>query len=158
MAIGPILGYVSQYRLIKLSKSVGSFSIDICGILLFANILRLNFYMFKQYQTALFFQSILMVSMQVTLPTILCRYCYCTNASSIQIKKKKSPSPRKSNLHCRRVRVGVRRGWSTSGDGQPSKNMVYLSLSIGVTILFFIFCSFTLSLILKATPISLIYG
>jgi hypothetical protein len=65
MAIGPILGYVSQYRLIKFTKSVGSFSIDICGILLFANILRLNFYIFKQYESALVFQSLFMIGMQV---------------------------------------------------------------------------------------------
>jgi len=65
MAIGPILGYVSQYRLISFTKSVGSFSIDICGILLFANILRLNFYIFKTYETALVFQSIFMIGMQV---------------------------------------------------------------------------------------------
>lgn len=65
MAIGPIVGYVFQYRLIKLTRAVGSFSIDICGILLFANILRLNFYLFHRYQTALVFQSLLMVTMQV---------------------------------------------------------------------------------------------
>lgn len=65
MAVGPILGYVSQYQLIKKSKSVGSFSIDICGILLFANILRLNFFIFKRYETALVFQSLFMISMQV---------------------------------------------------------------------------------------------
>ncbi len=67
MAICPVLGYVSQYRLIRRSKSVGTFSIDICGILLFANILRLNFYIFKKYQTALVFQSLFMIAMQVRL-------------------------------------------------------------------------------------------
>jgi hypothetical protein len=65
MAICPIIGYVFQYRLIKLTKAVGSFSIDICGILLFANILRLNFRIFKWYQTALVFQSLFMITMQV---------------------------------------------------------------------------------------------
>jgi hypothetical protein len=65
MATGPVLGYLHQYRLIKSSKNVGSFSIDICGILLFANILRLNFYIFTHYQLALFFQSINMIIVQV---------------------------------------------------------------------------------------------
>jgi hypothetical protein len=46
MAVGPVVGYVHQYIIINKSKSVGTFSIDICGILLFANILRLNFYVF----------------------------------------------------------------------------------------------------------------
>ena len=66
MATGPVLGYVHQYFLIKVEKSVGTFSIDICGILLFANILRLNFYIFNQYELALFFQSLIMISAQVS--------------------------------------------------------------------------------------------
>jgi hypothetical protein len=49
MATGPVLGYLHQYFLIKLDQSVGTFSIDICGILLFANILRLEFYLFQHY-------------------------------------------------------------------------------------------------------------
>jgi hypothetical protein len=65
MVIGPILGYLSQYRLIKLTKLVGSFSIDICAILLFANVLRLNFYLFNRYSIVLVFQSIIMITMQV---------------------------------------------------------------------------------------------
>jgi hypothetical protein len=49
MATGPITGYVMQYRLIMLNRSVGAFSIDICLVLLFANIMRINFYLFTQY-------------------------------------------------------------------------------------------------------------
>ena len=49
MAVGPVIGYIYQYRLIQLKQTVGTFSIDICGILLFANIMRLNFYIFKRY-------------------------------------------------------------------------------------------------------------
>ena len=75
MAIGPILGYVYQYRLIHKTKSVGSFSIDICGILLLANILRLNFYLFKRFETALVFQSIFMIIMQVRKSR--CSFSFC---------------------------------------------------------------------------------
>ena len=49
MVIGPAIGYGYQYILIRRRKSIGTFSIDICGILLFANITRLNFYLFKKY-------------------------------------------------------------------------------------------------------------
>jgi hypothetical protein len=67
MATGPITGYVFQYRLIKASNSIGSFSIDICGILLFANILRLNFFLFKRYEIVLVLQSLFMIVMQVSM-------------------------------------------------------------------------------------------
>lgn len=65
MAIGPVLGYIHQYYVISKSKSIGCFSIDICGILLFANILRLNFYVFNKFATALLWQSINMIIVQV---------------------------------------------------------------------------------------------
>lgn len=65
MAVGPVLGYVHQYYIISKSKSIGTFSIDICGILLFANILRLNFYVFTKFATSLLWQSINMILAQV---------------------------------------------------------------------------------------------
>ena len=49
MAICPVIGYVIQYRLILKNQSVGAFSIDICLVLLIANILRLNFYLFEKF-------------------------------------------------------------------------------------------------------------
>ena len=65
MAVGPVMGYIHQYRLIHISQNIGTFSIDICGILLFANVMRLNFYLFKRYELALVFQSIIMITVQV---------------------------------------------------------------------------------------------
>ncbi len=65
MAVGPTSGYMYQYRLIHIKQTVGTFSIDICGILLFANIMRLNFYIFERYQLALLFQFLIMMTVQV---------------------------------------------------------------------------------------------
>lgn len=65
IAIGPVLGYVYQYRLIEKNKSVGTFSIKLCGMLLFCNILRIAFYFFHPYSQALLVQSILMITVQV---------------------------------------------------------------------------------------------
>ena len=125
MAVGPIMGYVSQYMLIKASKSVGSFSIDICGILLFANILRLNFYIFKQYETALFFQSLFMISMQVR---IFCRRCSsCTSVVNTPTKRTKMRL-RKSSLHSQNREPAVLSEFSSFGDGKPFKNMVSIDL------------------------------
>lgn len=70
MAVGPVIGYLYQYRLIFINQTTGTFSIDICGILLFANILRLNFYLFQPYSTALLFQSFNMITTHVTIPLI----------------------------------------------------------------------------------------
>lgn len=74
MVIGPVIGYIYQYKLIRSKQSVGTFSIDVCGILLFANITRLNFYIFKKYEPALFLQSLLMIMVQVC--SLLFSCCY----------------------------------------------------------------------------------
>lgn len=74
MAVAPVTGYVLQYRLILLNKSVGAFSPDICLVLLFANITRLNFYIFRQYEIALFFQSLFMITAQLLLLRACAKY------------------------------------------------------------------------------------
>lgn len=65
--IGPLLGYISQLKLIKQQKSLGSFSIDVCAILLIANILRLYFWFTTGYAFSLFLQSILLIVIQLML-------------------------------------------------------------------------------------------
>lgn len=66
MVFGPVIGYISQYNMIQRTKSLGSFSIDICAILLIANILRLFFwYSSDGFATALVFQSMFMIGAQV---------------------------------------------------------------------------------------------
>jgi solute carrier family 66, member 2 len=67
MATCPVLGYVMQIRLIHKNETVGAFSTDICLVLLVANILRLNFYPFKYFETALIFQSLFMITAQLVL-------------------------------------------------------------------------------------------
>jgi hypothetical protein len=124
MAVGPILGYVSQYRLIKFTKSVGSFSIDICGILLFANILRLNFYIFKQYESALVFQSLFMIGMQVYI--IWWRFYYYTNVASIQLKISKKMEQYQIKFNQLYQNNNVDKKWNNFGDGKVSKNLVYI--------------------------------
>ena len=70
MVIGPVIGYIYQIFLISKRQALGTFSIDICGILLFANITRMNFYIFEKYKKALFFQSLVMVIVQVFIAII----------------------------------------------------------------------------------------
>jgi hypothetical protein len=65
MAILPVGAYVPQYQMIKEQKSIGSFSIFICAILLIANILRIFFWLTVGFAVNLLFQSIFMIIMQV---------------------------------------------------------------------------------------------
>ena len=44
MIFGPTSGYYFQYDLVKKNKSLGTFSIDVCAILIFSNVLRIFFW------------------------------------------------------------------------------------------------------------------
>lgn len=44
MIFGPSLAYIKQYLIIKRDGKVGSFSFDVCGILLFGQALRIFFW------------------------------------------------------------------------------------------------------------------
>ncbi|KAL4449258.1 hypothetical protein ABPG74_015640 [Tetrahymena malaccensis] len=65
MVFGPVYGYYSQYSKIRTEQTIGNFSIDVCAILLFANILRVLFWFGERYETPLLFQSLLMIVTQV---------------------------------------------------------------------------------------------
>ena len=134
MAVGPVLGYVHQYYIIQRSKSVGTFSIDICGILLFANILRLNFYIFEKYQLALFFQSLIMIFAQV--PFLSLRFVWFIFAQSIDIKiMRSSPNLLLSQvLILERVKI-----WTIFGDGTSFRPIVRFFLSSPLYHLFHIY-------------------
>ncbi|RUP48826.1 PQ loop repeat-domain-containing protein [Jimgerdemannia flammicorona] len=74
MVIGPITGYVDQYRVVNKFKSSQGFSIETCGVLLVANIVRIFFWLGKRFDTTLLFQSILMIAVQLVLLEIVVRY------------------------------------------------------------------------------------
>ena len=65
VAIMPAVGLYSQYALIKDRKHIGSFSIDTCGILIFANILRIMFWFSKGFAINLLIQSFVFIAMSV---------------------------------------------------------------------------------------------
>lgn len=65
VTVTPLIGYLSQYRLIIFNQSVGSFSIDVCAILLIANILRIVFWFTNGFAINLLFQSFLIIFIQV---------------------------------------------------------------------------------------------
>lgn len=61
----PVYAYYSQLMLIKKEKSLGSFSIYVCAILLISNILRVFFWLTVGFATNLLFQSIFIIAIMV---------------------------------------------------------------------------------------------
>lgn len=78
LIFGPTSAYFFQYNLIAAKKSLGTFSVFVCAILIFCNILRIYFWyrslcaislltsrFGKRYDFALLLQSIVMITVQV---------------------------------------------------------------------------------------------
>ncbi|CDS08625.1 hypothetical protein LRAMOSA09986 [Lichtheimia ramosa] len=72
MAIGPALGYIDQYFIIKRQQSSSGFNPVTCAILLFSNIVRIFFWFGKRFDTTLLIQSAVMILTQsVLLETVV---------------------------------------------------------------------------------------
>lgn len=71
VAIAPVIGYYSQLQLIRSQKSIGSFSIDVCAILMISAILRIYFWIVNGYAINLLFQAMFILIIQVC-PILLC--------------------------------------------------------------------------------------
>ncbi|RUS12964.1 hypothetical protein BC937DRAFT_86595 [Endogone sp. FLAS-F59071] len=74
MVVGPVTGYVDQYLVVSRTKSSRGFSIETCGVLLIANIIRIFFWLGKRFDPTLFYQSILMVIVQLVLLELVIRH------------------------------------------------------------------------------------
>lgn len=86
VAVAPVIGYYSQLQLIRTQKSIGSFSIDVCAILLISAILRIYFWIVNGYAINLLFQAMFIIIIQVRF-NILRHYCW-TNASKCRRDQK----------------------------------------------------------------------
>ena len=67
MIICPLIGYMAQYEMIWESQTVGSFSIDVCAIMLVSNTTRIYYWYASRFSFALLLQSALMIIMQFLL-------------------------------------------------------------------------------------------
>jgi hypothetical protein len=70
VAVAPVIGYYSQLELIRKQKSVGTFSIDVCAILMISAILRIYFWITNGYAINLLFQAMFIIIIQVPTLTI----------------------------------------------------------------------------------------
>lgn len=80
---GPTSGYYFQYQLVRKTKSLGSFSTDVCAILIFSNLLRIFFWICRRFDEALLFQSFVMIAVQL----LLLRECIKVKAITSPINK-----------------------------------------------------------------------
>jgi len=55
VVLSPTIGYISQINLIRKDKTTGNFSLDVCAILIFANILRICFWFIFFYMFFFYF-------------------------------------------------------------------------------------------------------
>jgi len=74
MVFCPIIGYLDQYRTVWKTHSSRGFSLVICGILLFSNIIRIFFWALERFNHALLFQAIVMSTMQLLLLKLCLKY------------------------------------------------------------------------------------
>jgi hypothetical protein len=65
VAIAPVWGYYEQLKLIQRTGSVGTFSINVCAILMISGILRIFFWFTTGYAINLLFQAIFIIVIQV---------------------------------------------------------------------------------------------
>ena len=65
VAMAPVAAYYSQLQLIKKEKSLGTFSIDVCAILLISGILRIFFWFAHGYAFNLLIQAVCVILIQV---------------------------------------------------------------------------------------------
>ncbi|EGG15783.1 hypothetical protein DFA_10626 [Cavenderia fasciculata] len=67
MVFGPVLGYVSQYKTIEKTRNTEGFSLKVSLILFLSNILRCFFWMGKQFDITLLYQSLVMIVAQLVM-------------------------------------------------------------------------------------------
>ncbi|XP_077423644.1 solute carrier family 66 member 2 [Vanacampus margaritifer] len=84
MVIGGALPYVPQYQEIQRSSNTEGFSTIVCLVLLIANILRIFFWIGKQFELTLLLQSVVMI---LTMFAMLHLCCAVQNTNPVSTKQ-----------------------------------------------------------------------
>ncbi|XP_026032491.1 PQ-loop repeat-containing protein 1 [Astatotilapia calliptera] len=84
MVFGGALPYVPQYQEIQKSSNTEGFSTRVCLVLLIANILRIFFWIGKQFELTLLLQSVVMI---LTMFAMLHLCCTVQNANRVSTKQ-----------------------------------------------------------------------
>lgn len=146
IAVLPVIGFIFQYLLIRRRQSIGSFSIQVCGILLLSNIFKIGFFIYKTFAYALLAQALIMITVQVviSIASISCwnfvlKWCMFKAFLNVHNKIRKIKAKNQTNSK------------SPSGFGKTSKLIVSLWITqdfiiLGVTFLTFSFAFVTAKL------------
>jgi hypothetical protein len=73
VVVGPVVGYVAQYRDLARSRDPRGFSTTVSLILIVANVLRVFFWHGERFEIPLLFQSFLMIAAQLALVSLCVR-------------------------------------------------------------------------------------
>lgn len=73
MIVGPILGFIPQYKEIATTGNTEAFSSLVCFILLTANILRIYYWVYERFTIVLVLQALLMIAVQLMLLELMAR-------------------------------------------------------------------------------------
>ncbi|KAM7414138.1 hypothetical protein PAMA_019114 [Pampus argenteus] len=84
MVFGGALPYVPQYQEIQMSSNTEGFSTRVCLVLLVANILRIFFWIGKQFELTLLLQSVVMI---LTMFAMLHLCCTVQNTNRVSTKQ-----------------------------------------------------------------------
>uniref|UniRef100_A0A3Q1GTA3 Si:dkey-246g23.2 n=1 Tax=Acanthochromis polyacanthus TaxID=80966 RepID=A0A3Q1GTA3_9TELE len=84
MVFGGALPYVPQYQEIQRSSNTEGFSTRVCFVLLIANILRIFFWMGKQFEMTLLLQSVVMI---LTMFAMLHLCCTVQNTNRVSTRQ-----------------------------------------------------------------------
>uniref|UniRef100_A0A665TPP4 Si:dkey-246g23.2 n=1 Tax=Echeneis naucrates TaxID=173247 RepID=A0A665TPP4_ECHNA len=84
MVFGGALPYVPQYQEIQRSSNIEGFSTRVCLVLLIANILRIFFWIGKQFELTLLLQSVVMI---LTMFAMLHLCCSVQNTNRVSTKQ-----------------------------------------------------------------------
>ncbi|KAL7415727.1 hypothetical protein BDY24DRAFT_382022 [Mrakia frigida] len=87
MACGPPLIYVDQAWSIIQKKDSTGFSMDVCAVLIFSNIMRCVFWLGSRFELALLMQSILLILAMLVLLFILLKYRKPASSSAKQSRR-----------------------------------------------------------------------
>ncbi|XP_029613672.1 PQ-loop repeat-containing protein 1 isoform X2 [Salmo trutta] len=84
MVFGGALPYVPQYQEIQRSSNTEGFSTRVCLLLLIANILRIFFWIGKQFELTLLLQSVVMISTMLAMLHLCCNIQQANRVSTNQ--------------------------------------------------------------------------
>ncbi|CAL8375184.1 unnamed protein product [Arctogadus glacialis] len=96
MVFGGALPYLPQYQEIQRSNDTTGFSTRVCLVLLLANILRIFFWVGKQFELPLLLQSVVMIS---TMFCMLRLCCHVHNSNRVSTKQHRLSGTARAHLH-----------------------------------------------------------